>query len=262
MQLNRMRRPSNKIETLVDELSLILRKHSYRGPFKARQNDVKSSYKLARDAIATQSIKFAKNASELCTTCFEYIYSDQMFSVNECLHRYCFSRMRKHVKSKLLQGQLPECPHDKCEYKLDVKSCKKFLNQKLYDILSLRIEEASISPTDRVYCPLSRCSALMSKSEVKVFTASISSSYTRGTGMRKCVKCRHRFCVYCKVPWHYKVSCSNYKKSLQYRKSNEAKLKSLATKNGWRECIKCKNMVELAAGCYHINCRYYLLIFN
>ncbi|MFS7899293.1 putative E3 ubiquitin ligase RBR family [Helianthus anomalus] len=44
-------------------------------------------------------------------------------------------------------------------------------------------------------------------------------------------------------------------KSHKLKSTGEAKLKSLATKKGWNECIKCKNSVELAFGCYHIYCR-------
>ncbi|MFS7934824.1 putative ribosomal protein S17e [Helianthus anomalus] len=40
------------------------------------------------------------------------------------------------------------------------------------------------------------------------------------------------------------------------RRTGKRKLKSLARKKGWSECIKCKNSVELAFGCYHIYCRY------
>ncbi|KAF5791802.1 putative ribosomal protein S17e [Helianthus annuus] len=45
-------------------------------------------------------------------------------------------------------------------------------------------------------------------------------------------------------------------KSHKLKSTCETKLKSLATKKGWSECIKCKNSVELAFGCYHIYCRY------
>lgn len=248
---------NNKIVTLVDQLKLIQRKFAYCGPFIVRQNNIKFAYKLAKDAISSQATKQAENTSgktllEQCAICFESIYSGQMFSVNKCKHRYCFSCMRKHVEAKLLQGQLPECPHEKCKSELQIENCKKFLNPELYDIMSLRVREASIPPTEKVYCPFSNCSALMSKTEVKEYTATSSSANSE---MRKCVKCYRLFCVNCKVRWHENVSCSEYMKYFPNQSVNDAKLKSLATRNHWRQCIKCKNMVELAEGCYHIYCR-------
>nr|XP_043623152.1 uncharacterized protein LOC122594931 [Erigeron canadensis] len=248
---------NNNIVSLVEQLNLIQRKFAYCGPVFVRQNNIKFAFQLARDAISSQATKFAENASgktlqEECSICFESIYRGQMFTVNKCLHRYCFSCMRKHVEATLLQGMLPACPHDKCKSDLEIESCKKFLDQKLYDIMSLRVKEASIPPTEKVYCPFSNCSALMSKTEVQEYTATSSSA---AQGMRKCVKCRRRFCINCNVIWHENVTCTDYLKYFANQSSSEAKLKSLATRNQWRQCDKCKNMVELAQGCYHIYCR-------
>ncbi|KAI3823489.1 hypothetical protein L1987_04927 [Smallanthus sonchifolius] len=251
---------TNKITTLVDQLNLIQRKFAYCGPFLVRQNNIKFAYKLARDAIKSEATKFAESVSgrtllEQCVICFESTYSGQMFSVNKCLHRYCFSCMRKHVEAKLLQGQLPACPHEQCKSDLEIEICKKFLSSELYDIMNLRVKEASIPPTDKVYCPFSNCSALMSKTEIQEHTPTSSSAAAIGTGMRKCVKCHRHFCINCKVPWHENFSCFDYMRYFPYQSANEAKLKSLATRNRWRECIRCKNLVELSEGCYHIYCR-------
>lgn len=168
-----------------------------------------------------------------------------MFSVNKCLHRYCFSCMRKHTEAKLHQGKLPQCPHEGCKSELEIETCKEFLNPELYDIMISRIKEASIPPSEKVYCPFSRCSALMSKTEVQDHAANSSI-----TGMRKCIKCHRLFCINCNVPWHDNITCSNY-----MQPEHDAKLKSLATRQQWRQCIKCKNLIELAEGCYHIYCR-------
>ena len=55
---------------------------------------------------------------------------------------------------------------------------------------------------------------------------------TRGTGMSKCIKCHHLFCINCKAPWHKNISCFDYMKKNQ--SGDEAKLKSLAAWNRWR----------------------------
>lgn len=250
---------SKKIVTMVEQLNLIQRQFTYCSPFLVSQNQVKFAYKLARDAINSEATKWAESDSgvtivEQCTICFECVNSGQMFSVNKCQHRYCFSCMRKHVEAKLLQGKLAECPHEKCKSSIEIESCKKFINSELYEIMSLRIKEASIPLTEKVYCPFSNCSALMSKTEVQEYTPTSSSPSAQGA-MRKCVKCNRLFCISCQVPWHDNITCADYMKSFLFLSSDEAKLKSLATKNRWRECIKCKNLIELAAGCYHIYCR-------
>ncbi|GFZ17931.1 zinc finger (C3HC4-type RING finger) family protein [Actinidia rufa] len=152
----------------------------------------------------------------------------------------------QHVEVKLLQGMLPKCPYDGCKTELKIENCKVFLTSELCDIMSHRIKESSIPASDKIYCPYSRCSALMSKAEVLV--------NARSGGSSKCKRCHGLFCVNCKVPWHNNMSCNAYKSSNPYPCAEDAKLKSLATKNLWRQCVKCNHMVELAAGCNHIYC--------
>ncbi|KAL8245139.1 hypothetical protein R6Q59_011397 [Mikania micrantha] len=254
-------RPKHKkIVTLIDKLNLIQNKLIYHALIHVKQDDIKFVYKLAKDAIISEATKWTLSDPCVtivyhCTICFGYLHHDQMFSVNKCQHTYCFTCMRKHVEAKLLQGQLPKCPHEKCESTITIESCKKFLNPESYKLMRLRVKEASIPPADKVYCPFSNCSALMSRNEVNECTPASSSTVGGDTGMRKCVECNMLFCINCKVAWHNNITCSDYMKSFLFKSSNDAKLKSLATKNRWRECIKCKNLIELAAGCYHIYCR-------
>ncbi|KAL4592210.1 hypothetical protein LXL04_005197 [Taraxacum kok-saghyz] len=250
-------RPTNNSSlTLIDDLNVIQRKFAYCIPFIVEQDNVKFAFQFARDAINSQATKSSVNISgktllEQCTICFEYTYIAQIFSVNKCQHRYCFSCMRKHVEAKLHQGKLPECPHEGCKSELEIETCKGFLNPELYDIMSSQVKEASIPPSEKVYCPISSCSALMSKTELQKHV----SSSSRASGKRKCVKCHRRFCMNCNVAWHDDMTCGEFIESFEYKAANEAKLKSLASTKKWRQCVKCKNMVELATGCNHISCR-------
>ncbi|KAI3522794.1 hypothetical protein L1887_00844 [Cichorium endivia] len=244
------RKPTdNKIVTLINHLNHIQTKFAYFSPVPVKHNDVKFAYQLAKDAILSHATKLAENTSrktllEQCTICFEYIYIGQMFSINECLHRYCFSCMRKHVEAKLHQGKLPKCPHEECKSDIEIETCKSFLNPRLYDIMSSHVKEASIPPSEKVYCPISSCSALMSKTELQEHA----STSSKESGKRKCVKCHRLFCINCNAAWHDSMTCCEYIESFEYKSANEAKLESLASSKKWRQCIKCKNLVELAAG--------------
>ncbi|KAK9279206.1 hypothetical protein L1049_012884 [Liquidambar formosana] len=177
-----------------------------------------------------------------------------MFSVDGCLHRYCFSCMKQHVEVKLLQGVVVKCPHEGCKNEVNIDSYGKFLAPKVIKKVSQRIKEASIPVTEKVYCPFPRCSALMSKSEVLEYSKN---AYVgaKQPGARKCIKCHYYFCINCKVPWHHNMTCSDYKRSNPYPCTEDAKLKSLVKKNQWRQCVKCNHMIELAEGCYHMRCR-------
>ncbi|VFQ73922.1 unnamed protein product [Cuscuta campestris] len=161
--------------------------------------------------------------------------------------------VNKHVEAKLLAGKMAECPHESCKTTIDVDSCGKFVDLHLVEIISNRMEEASIAVTDKVYCPYPKCSHLMSKVEVLTCT-SRESVGTETSPARKCRKCNQYFCLKCNVPWHYNMTCRAYQSSPR-PPSGESVVKALAYEKKWCQCVKCNNMVELASGCYHIYCR-------
>ncbi|XP_057811337.1 E3 ubiquitin-protein ligase RSL1-like [Salvia miltiorrhiza] len=136
-----------------------------------------------------------------------------------------------------------------------VSNCRTFLTPRLLEILSQRLKEASIPVTEKVYCPYPKCSALMSMAEALEHSKPAIVGAER-SGARKCVKCNGHFCVKCKVPWHNNMTCIQYKTLNPHPPQEEAKLKNLAATNLWRQCVKCNHMIELAAGCYHMTCRY------
>ncbi|KAE9461210.1 hypothetical protein C3L33_06890, partial [Rhododendron williamsianum] len=240
------------IATLVGQVTLLQRKFSYCGQVLVRQNDIKFALKLANEALVSQvtwpeAISSSENIKETCAICLEDRNSCKMFAINGCLHRYCYSCMKSHVHVKLVQGMLPKCPHEGCNTDLTTEMCKTFLTPELYDIMCQRVKESSIAATDKIYCPYPTCSALMSRIEV--------SANTRVGGPCRCKRCQGLFCLYCKVPWHNNMSCGTYKRSNPSPSAEDAKLKSLARKNLWRQCVKCSHMVELTEGCNHITCR-------
>ncbi|XP_073063077.1 E3 ubiquitin-protein ligase RSL1 isoform X2 [Primulina eburnea] len=248
-----------KVSALVNQVFELQEKFSYCRPAIVTRNDIKFAFKLAREAIVTQLTKRAElssssNLYETCVICFEDANINQIFTVDDCLHRYCFSCMKQHVEVKLLHGMLPKCPHEGCGTELKIGSCSKFLTQRLTEIMYHRIMEASIPITEKIYCPYPKCSALMSKTEVLEYSKNALVGAEK-SGNRKCIKCNSNFCINCKVPWHDNMGCLEYKKRNPYPQPEEVKLKNLAATNMWRQCVKCNHMIELAAGCYHMTCR-------
>ncbi|GAV62088.1 IBR domain-containing protein/RVT_3 domain-containing protein [Cephalotus follicularis] len=244
----------HKIAVLVNQVSLLQRKFTYCNPVLMARNEIKYAFKFAREAIVAQIFgqtdsSRGKTPHETCVICLEDIDVSHIFSVNGCLHRYCFSCMRQHVQVKLLHGIMPKCPHQGCESELTVESCKIFLTPKLIETMNLRKQEASIPITEKVYCPYPRCSALMSKSEICYNGAKVA------VGVRNCLKCHGLFCIYCRVPWHSNMTCLDYKRMNPNPPAEVVKLKYLATRNLWRQCIKCNHLIELSEGCYHMTCR-------
>ncbi|CAN6557113.1 unnamed protein product [Malus baccata var. baccata] len=181
------------------------------------------------------------SVKETCLICFEDISGDRMFSIGTCQHKYCLPCMKHHVEISWQNGIVAQCPHKDCMCEVNIDGCKKFLSPELAAVMIERIKECSIPVTEKVYCPYPRCSALMSKQEVLEHTKT---SFV-GEGGRKCMKCKHYFCINCKVPWHYDMSCYDCQRSETYSCVEDQLLKSLATKKLWRQCSKCNHMVEL-----------------
>ncbi|WCJ41084.1 RING/U-box superfamily protein [Euphorbia peplus] len=256
----RVQSKDNKMSTLVNEVLLLQKKFTECTPVLVARTDVKFAYKMARNAIVSQITWPAEPGKgkaylrETCAICYEDTNVDRMFSVDGCLHRYCFGCMKQHVEVKVLNGMEASCPHEGCKSNVSIDKCGNFLDPKLVEIMSQRKKEAALPVSEKVYCPHTRCSALMSKSEVLEYTK----AYYVGaeqTGARRCMKCRSYFCINCKVAWHNNMTCDDYKRRYPHGQREDSMLDSLAKTKRWRQCVMCKHMVELAEGCYHITCR-------
>uniref|UniRef100_A0A0A9GX34 Uncharacterized protein n=1 Tax=Arundo donax TaxID=35708 RepID=A0A0A9GX34_ARUDO len=56
---------------------------------------------------------------------------------------------------------------------------------------------------------------------------------------------RGSFCIRCKVPWHDRMTCYDYKR-YPHAHPEDVKLQNLAQERLWRQCVRCKHMIELA----------------
>uniref|UniRef100_A0A251SSY9 RBR-type E3 ubiquitin transferase n=1 Tax=Helianthus annuus TaxID=4232 RepID=A0A251SSY9_HELAN len=236
---------------ILDHVNLLRKSFTYCELSLIARYDVKYVFRLAKEAIRSQTRKAVSTLGNFgtCVICLDDISIDQFMSIG-CTHRYCYSCMKQHVEVKLLNGMLPKCPHEDCGVELRIESCEKFLDPRFTEMMRQRLKEDSIPVTEKVYCPNPRCSTLMSTKE-----ALRNLVLVYGFGARTCYNCHGNFCVYCRVPWHENITCEEYKRRNPTPLVEESKLKSLAARNLWRQCIKCKHMIELAAGCYHMTCR-------
>ncbi|CAH8390535.1 unnamed protein product [Eruca vesicaria subsp. sativa] len=240
-----------KISMLMDDLQRIRQQFTFSQAVLVAGNEVKYAYKLARESIVSQATPPGQAKEDYCHICFNNIDPKRMFGIGKCSHQFCFQCVKQHVEVKLLHGMIPNCPHDTCKSEMVIDACGKLLTPKLEEMWKQRIKDNAIPVTERVYCPYLRCSALMSKTKIAESAKSL-------PGVRRCVECRGLFCVDCKVPWHGKLSCSEYKKLHPNPNppADDVKLKSVATNNKmWRQCGKCQHMIEVTQGCNHITCR-------
>ncbi|KAJ8423591.1 LOW QUALITY PROTEIN: hypothetical protein Cgig2_003875 [Carnegiea gigantea] len=249
-----------KVTKLTETVELLQKKFNYCRSSLVARSDVKFAFKLARNAIVLQKSRpsesnHVRNLKETCPICQEERDQDKMFPIDGCRYKYCFSCMKQHIEAKLFNGMVPKCPHETCKSELNIDSCGKFLMPKHIEIMKEWIREISMPVAERVYCPYPKCSVLMSKSEASDFARKENVSRR----LLEPGNCYGLFCDNCKVPWHKNMTCKEYKRSNPCAYAEDAKLNSLATRNLWRQCVKCNHMIELAEGCYHMTCRYFLL---
>jgi hypothetical protein len=156
-------------------------------------------------------------------------------------------------ESQVTLWNAPACPRIGCTTKqLTVEGSKAFVPPPLLEIMAQRIRERQIPRFDRIYCPYPKCSASMSLSEVQ---GSCSSKYNHGgrtckdAALRKCARCGGSLCIRGKVPWHERMSCREYQWRYPHGGREDAGLQKLAKQRLWRQCRRCKHMIELSMGC-------------
>ncbi|CAN6919920.1 unnamed protein product [Brassica oleracea] len=217
-----------------------------------RSDDINSSLiKLARDAIASQTTWQREDGVvvEACVICYEDVPADAKFTVSGCFHRICFECMRLYITHSLLNRSRLICPNTGCKSELKPADCNRIADPDQLALMVERKAEESIDVSDRVYCPNPRCSILMSARGLPVVDPAL-------PGARKCLGCGLRFCLNCKMEWHTKLTCAEFRKTKAYTKSGTAVFDAAARELGLKKCRRCLCTVERAEGCKHMTCTF------
>ncbi|KAG0620880.1 hypothetical protein M758_4G251800 [Ceratodon purpureus] len=207
--------------------------------------------------IADDSRRVTK---EYCLICLDDKTSSEMATLKKCRHKFCVACMQKHAEVQVQVNQVPvRCPQAACSEVLEYPDeCKKHLTQEIFSIVTKRFIEAKVLEGDRVYCPYANCSTSMDKSGLNISEQGNSSTAASSSLYQKveCVACLRSFCLDCRVPWHWNRSCQEYQNlPPDQRDAEESNLYKLAKNQKWQRCKKCRRIIELAEGCYHMTCR-------
>ncbi|KAG6555635.1 hypothetical protein Mapa_002871 [Marchantia paleacea] len=237
----------NSVENLAHDA---IRKHVTQG-----RNEIKRMKPSSSGLVITPP---EGTKMEDCPICLENVREADTFVVKGCLHRFCVSCLTQHVQIRVKSNQVPvKCPQD-CSYSVDVEQCRNILTPDLVESYTKSLIEASIPESERVYCPFTNCSALMSKGDLNPSSRPSSSRQPNPFvfGRVECMECHRLFCVECQVPWHADMSCEDYHNlPPDGRDAADIKLYKLASNQNWQRCKKCRRMIELDQGCYHMTCR-------
>lgn len=133
--------------------------------------------------------------------------------------------------SHSLEGDNPFPPRC-CGLPISFDKAKRALDDLL--IRRYLARRTELSGSRNTYCHEPTCSALIPRNRIFWDTCAI------------CRKCGSRTCTVCKAAYH-RGCCVDDQGTLA--------LRSLARREGWRQCSRCFLIVERARGCNHITCR-------
>jgi E3 ubiquitin-protein ligase RNF144 len=163
-----------------------------------------------------------------CHACLEVVPSKDTLTL-ECkpeARTYCRNCLVDLFISAMDNTTLfpPRC----CKLPIPVETCRVLLPKELIKDFDLKIEElATPNPT---HCAKAECSNFIRPKDIKAEVG-------------HCVFCQEKTCVRCKYAVHEGLCPSDPHVQL---------LMDVAKRAKWQQCTKCKNMVELSQGCFHM----------
>jgi E3 ubiquitin-protein ligase RNF144 len=176
----------------------------------------------------TKAMILGSNALTKCCACMEIVSSKNTLTL-ACkpeAHTYCRSCLIELFTSALGNTSLfpPRC----CRVPVSLETCCIILLKELINNFDLKADElATLNPT---YCSNADCSKFIRPIDIKADLGS-------------CVFCKDKTCFRCKGPEHNGLSPSDPHVQL---------LMDVARRSRWQQCTRCRNMVELEQGCFHM----------
>jgi len=175
-------------------------------------------------------------APPVCIVCGDELPRNTASSVtlpDPCGHSYCSACLEQYVRKCCDDKEIfpPRC----CNVRVPLNAAvNALLGPELADRLELMITEHD--DTDKLYCSNLRCSRYLRRPAAQ--SGRFPVQYIR------CRACSTSTCRFCHYPNHSAQPCGA---SLA-----DDQLRALGAVNGWRQCPRCKTMVERTEGCTHM----------
>lgn len=163
-----------------------------------------------------------------CVACMEVVPNKDTLTLacQPKAHAYCRLCLKKLFTSAIHESTLfpPRC----CKVPIPIEICRLLLPKELIKAFDIKTEElATPNPT---YCSNVDCAKFITAIHIKA-------------DVGDCVFCGHQTCAKCKCAKH---------EGLCPKDPHVKLLMDVAKRSKWQQCTKCKNMVELAHGCFHM----------
>lgn len=181
-----------------------------------------------------------------CGICFETLPIFDIFHGMSCPHKFCTQCMDTYIEGSTHAGEVPiPCPDPACKEGngggfLHPEDCKKSIDFSVFCSWSDQLTENAIPPSLRIYCPNREC---------KIMLETTCANKTPSKAL--CPACNSLMCMACGLYWSTDGSSQH-----DCAEGAEAMLKKkLASEHQWKQCPRCKMLVEKSMGCDVMTCR-------
>ncbi|XP_025801584.1 probable E3 ubiquitin-protein ligase RNF217 [Panicum hallii] len=185
-----------------------------------------------------------------CGICMETLPILDLFHGMQCEHRFCVECMATYIEGRIHAGEVPiPCPDPGCREgeednrALHPEVCKKSIDFTAFGNWGYRLTEAAIPASRRAYCPNRQCGVMLETTGGKT------------PAMAFCPACSHPMCATCGTDWSSEGSGQH-----DCTEGPSAQLvKKLAEERRWKQCPKCRMLVEKTYGCNVMRCRCHFI---
>jgi IBR domain, a half RING-finger domain len=165
-----------------------------------------------------------------CNACYEENVQGVAFA---CDHQSCVECLRSLFRAVLRDTSL--LPIRCCEIPIDTSIASALMRQEEFETLERRIAE--FEAKRKMYCP--SCNTFINLDDI-------------GNATDLACDCGAELCAVCATLAHPRRTCLEN----QSRQTvSDAAVLELARREGWKQCPRCANLIELSTGCNHMTCR-------
>ncbi|KXZ52052.1 hypothetical protein GPECTOR_10g1075 [Gonium pectorale] len=120
-------------------------------------------------------------------------------------------------------------------------------------VFELLEAEQAIPSQLRTFCPHKDCSMPLQRPD----DTDAPGPGPGEDGFTACPACHRAFCLRCLIPgWHHGYTCAEFQALPPHlRSAEDAALLRYSARRQWRQCPRCRQMVERSEGCNHVRCR-------